>query len=217
MHQPASPLRALRLMQIGVPMELQQRQLGSMEGGHSVLDWLCTIGGPSFTKGENWYFVTSTIEHHKLLPVIIRQYFLRRGPARFARLGTLIKLLETRNYEEFDAISRQRLLGIGDFFSPAAGPRDRPFTNLQRSRIEEMLLVRKDQRLSTILQIHNPNHLVVNHMPWWTNTAVDRLELKTFRVDNTNPVEKKGLSGPVDTVTVEVPLPYLVPRGDHRC
>jgi hypothetical protein len=177
-----------RLLEIGVPRELHNLRVGSLGYGQSVVRWLSNEGGLSLERGESWYVVTSSNEHHKLLPIIIGQYAGRGGSAAYARLGTLVEVLDTRDYKKFDEISKTRLLGIGDFFQAAAGPRERPFTTLQRSRIEELLLFRKDRQLPTMLQIHNPSHLLINSMSWWTNTVMERMEMKTFTVGDP-PVE----------------------------
>lgn len=183
MRQPPRPTSDT-LLRVGIAKDLHRTRLFQIQDGDGVLRWLREEGRQSFANGENWYLVTNSIEHHSILPVIIKDYRCAGGSAWFARLGTIIKLLETRNYREFDTITDTRLLGIGDFFRQAAGPRERPFTTAQRGRIEEMLMSRRDRRLPTILQVQNPNRRKIDFMPWWNQDTMDQLRMRTFDVSS---------------------------------
>jgi hypothetical protein len=173
-----------RLIRLGVPENLQRTKWAEIPGGEKVALWLKLEGPRTYVHGVNWYVVTSEPEHYKVLPMMVRDYSALHKEARFVRLGTLIKLLETKDEKRLKIYEHERLIAIADFFTTSLGPRDRPFTTLQRGRLEEFLLTRNDRRYPTIMQVHNPGHLQINFMPWWTRSAMDRMEMKGLKVNS---------------------------------
>jgi hypothetical protein len=184
-----------RLLKRGVPANVHRMHWHDLPGGEKVALWMKLESHRAYVRGDNWYVVTSAPEHHKVLPMIVRDYMYVDKDARFVRLGSLVKLLETKDEKQLKLYASEGVVVIADFFTTSLGPRERPFTTLQRGRLEELLLSRKDRSYPTILQVHNPGQLQIDFMPWWTRTTMDQMEMRGLMVNSNSRLASSGTPG----------------------